>query len=292
MGNCTQGTFSSWALVKPNTLSGGWLIAYFTGAGCTGTPVVAYSTPLNGCGPDSLGATSIEVSTARIAVAPLTNGPYGWSQSLTAGYAVGIALASFAFLYLTVLSIVGCCILVPNCFCHRQCKGRSIFCCCLLGEGGKGEKVLPPTSGYVTGGSGSGSSSSDEGFGGDTRLVALRVFPASSSALNVPPPRPPRSPEDTALKVLFKACRRGDTESIFTILSATPELVFLTDKNRRTPLHLAAQVGSLPAISALLTFNPDLQAENEHGDTAEDMAKRFGPFPEVIAMLREHAHST
>jgi len=88
---------------------------------------------------------------------------------------------------------------------------------------------------------------------------------------------------------LFRACRRGDPDTVIAILAADPELVHKTDKNLRTPLHLAAQVGSVTIVKTLLAFSPDISAENEHGDTAEDMARRFGPFIEVILLLQEYA---
>lgn len=299
---CTQATSSLWVVVSPNPSVGGWIVAAYPTSACTGIPSTTYTTPLNGCGPNTLFVSSIEVSTADIALAPPPATPYGWSPSLTAGFGVGMGLASLAIIYATVFSIVGCCIHLPSCFLHQQCKGRSMCCCCLRrgregrGEGEEGEEggegnsttTKPPYHYNID----DYEESAEEG---DVQVDIADAHTGASSSASQPlslAPAPTTRRATTkdqtqraAFKELLKACRRGDTATIMQLLDADPALVSLTDKNLRTPLHCAAQVGSLPACTAVMAYGPNVQAKNEHGDTALDMARRFGPFEVVISYL-------
>eukprot|EP00931_Biecheleriopsis_adriatica_P078697 TRINITY_DN52113_c0_g1_i1.p1 TRINITY_DN52113_c0_g1~~TRINITY_DN52113_c0_g1_i1.p1 ORF type:complete len:212 (-),score=29.19 TRINITY_DN52113_c0_g1_i1:33-668(-) len=53
-----------------------------------------------------------------------------------------------------------------------------------------------------------------------------------------------------------------------------------------TPLHYAAQCGSSDIVLALLAAKANPLARNRYGKTPFDLAKDFGPFPAVEAILR------
>jgi ankyrin repeat protein len=86
---------------------------------------------------------------------------------------------------------------------------------------------------------------------------------------------------------IFRAVKAGDLPRVKQLLESEPELVHARDKDRSTPLHLAAWKDQPDIVEALVEAGADLQAHNEnyHWGTTAVHAAAHGNNPRALAAL-------
>jgi hypothetical protein len=109
------------------------------------------------------------------------------------------------------------------------------------------------------------------------------------SQVNHPPSRERKRPEQVALAAILAlslsalaapaseihdAAARGDVRTLKRLLAEDPKLVGTTDKEGRTPLHCAAERGSVDACRALVDSGAALNARDDNGETPLHYAVR------------------
>jgi len=67
---------------------------------------------------------------------------------------------------------------------------------------------------------------------------------------------------------IHQAAEEGDAAAVRQMLADNPELVQSVDEEQQTPLHLAAQEGSVETIEVLLAAGADVDAQTRGGETA------------------------
>lgn len=83
---------------------------------------------------------------------------------------------------------------------------------------------------------------------------------------------------------IFDCCRNGDAEGVKVILDNQPLKTLVKDECGYTPLHWACRYGSLPVVSVILEYNPDIDSKTCYGDTPLHMAAQEG-YKEICEIL-------
>ena len=86
---------------------------------------------------------------------------------------------------------------------------------------------------------------------------------------------------------IHEAAQAGNLQLLETLLSANPELTSSLDNRQCSPLHFAADGGSVDAVAMLLDLGADIAALDIDGDTPLHWAAMAGN-PYVVAALLEH----
>ena len=89
------------------------------------------------------------------------------------------------------------------------------------------------------------------------------------------------------MHALHEAAQVGDLQRVKSLLSQSPELVFRSDWNQDTALHLAAYFGYGDIVELLLAHRADPNATNSHGKTPLHRAA-FNGHKEVARVLLRH----
>ena len=83
-------------------------------------------------------------------------------------------------------------------------------------------------------------------------------------------------PSAQQTEALLSAAKAGDLEKVKALLKGEPKLVFSTDTNGMTALHLAAHNGHKDMAEFLLASKAKVEAKNNNGATPLHSAAAFG----------------
>lgn len=82
------------------------------------------------------------------------------------------------------------------------------------------------------------------------------------------------------------ACPADKVKSLMNALEDEPELVAFENRDKRTPLHVAALHGALQCVDLLLERGAKLTVVDTDGDTPLHLASYWGHRPVVLALLK------
>ena len=91
-------------------------------------------------------------------------------------------------------------------------------------------------------------------------------------------------------KLIIKAAKNGDVESLKALLHDDPSLISVRDTDGSTPLHCATWKGHLDVVALLLKSGADVNAvnENEHWGTTPLHAAAHANQAAIARLLLEH----
>jgi ankyrin repeat protein len=89
--------------------------------------------------------------------------------------------------------------------------------------------------------------------------------------------------------ILHQALQYNTVAMVQAILQARPDSLNMKDEVGRTPLHMAALGGSIPAMKALIKAGANLNATTDNGRTAlHELAASKSPQKDIIELLLHH----
>jgi hypothetical protein len=80
----------------------------------------------------------------------------------------------------------------------------------------------------------------------------------------------------SAEELFFQAVRRGDTAYVKNALDSQEVGINITNSDGQTPIMVAVDRQLLPMVVLLLTYRPDLEAQDNNSRTVFDIAKDKG----------------